>query len=169
MRKRSDLIIGVLLLVFCAVVFYETFGLTSHFLLPIGPSFLPRVWLALLGFFGLLLVIGELRTGRSSVSDNQTERAEEREVARLVKQWFNHYRLVIYSLGTFLAYILSLYVLGFLLSTVLFLALLQWILSPRQLKQLPLLLLISVISASVIYWIFQEYLHVFLPEGLLFQ
>ena len=169
MRDRSDLKIGVFLIVFCGVVFYETFGLTSHFLLPIGPSFLPRVWLALLGFLSLLLVVGELRRAWSPVSEKQTKPADERQIAKLIEQWLKHYRLVIYSLAIFLAYILSLYVLGFLLSTILFLALLQWILSPRQLKQLPLLLVISVVSASVIYLIFQKYLYVFLPEGMLFQ
>ncbi len=169
MRNRSDLIIGVLLLVFCGVIFYETFGLTRHFLLPIAPSFLPRVWLALLGFFSLLLVIGELRSGRSPGLDSQTKPAEERQIAKHIEQWLRRYRLVIYSLAIFLTYILTLYLLGFLLSTMLFLALLQWILSPRQLKQLPLLLVISVVSASVIYLIFQKYLYVFLPEGMLFQ
>jgi hypothetical protein len=169
MSNRSDLIIGVLLLGFCGVVFYETLGLTSHFLLPVGPSFFPRVWIALLGFFSLLLVASGLRRTPSSVSGRGEEPAEEAVVAQSVRQWLKHYRLVIYSLALFLAYIVSLYVLGFLLSTMIFLASLQWVLGPRELKQLPLLLFVSVVSAYVVYRIFQGYLHVFLPEGMVFQ
>ena len=169
MSKRCDLIIGLLLLVFCGVVFYETFGLTSHFLLPISPSFFPRVWIALLGLFSLLLIVSNLRRGKSSVGNAPAEPVEESRVAEFIKQRIKHYRLVIYSLATFLAYILSLSVLGFLFSTMLFLALLQWILGPRQIRQLPFLLVISIVSAYAVHWIFQGYLHVFLPEGILFQ
>jgi hypothetical protein len=79
-----------------------------------------------------------------------------------------NYRRVVLGFFVFLAYVASLNIIGYMTSTFLFILGLSWSIGPRDRRGLPKLIAVAFGTALVIYLVFEKYLFVFLPRGLLF-
>jgi putative tricarboxylic transport membrane protein len=149
--------IGLGLLGLCGLLYWQTGGIPTPPFVPIGPAVYPRVILVLLAALAVWLILGDMLT-----RPRRPTRASPPPAVPL------NYRLVVICFIIFGAYVIGLSLLGFLLATVLFVLALGWIMGPHQVRELPKLVAVAIVTSVVTYLIFEKYLHVFLPRGRLF-
>ena len=154
---RRDTAIGMGLLVFCAVLYWQAGLVSVPPFIPIGPSFYPRVMLIFLAGLAVWLIAEDLLKKRPSTGEAKkaTGRAP-------------NYRRVLWGFLIFLGYVACLDLIGFVTSTFLFILGLSWAIGPRNIREIPKLFAVAVGTALVCYLLFEKYLYVFLPRGLLF-
>lgn len=122
-------------------------------LVPIGPSFYPRIVLIVTAALSAALLATDLRRRRPS---------DAPPAARVA------YRLVLLTFLIFTVYVFVLPWLGYRVSTLLFVATLQATLDPpRSWRDWALVAVMAVVSTIVTYYVFEHYLHVLLPRGRL--
>jgi putative tricarboxylic transport membrane protein len=154
---RRDTAIGIGLLVFSAVLYWQAGLVPVPPFIPIGPSFYPRVILVFLAGLAVWLIVEDLFKKRISA----------REGKKPVSSPPN-YRRVLWGFLLFLGYVACLDLIGFVSSTFLFILGMSWAIGPRNLGEVPKLLAVAAGTALVCYLLFEKYLYVFLPRGLLF-
>jgi len=154
---RRDTVIGVGLLAFCGVLYWQTGAIATPPFVPIGPAFYPRVLLVLLAGLGVWLVVEDTLRGRGP-SQALKKPGGPRP----------NYRRVLVGFLVFMAYVASLSIIGYITSTFLFILGLSWSIGPRDRRGLPKIVAVAFGTALVIYLVFEKYLFVFLPRGFLF-
>jgi hypothetical protein len=154
---RRDTAIGIGLLVFCAVLYWQAGLVSVPPFIPIGPSFYPRVMLIFLAGLAVWLIAEDLLKKRPSTGEAKkaTDRAP-------------NYRRVLWGFLIFLGYVACLDLIGFVTSTSLFILGLSWAIGPRNVREIPKLVAVAAGTVLVCYLLFEKYLYVFLPRGLLF-
>jgi putative tricarboxylic transport membrane protein len=148
--------IGVGLLFFCGWLYANLDKIPANPLVPIGPAFYPRFLLLLIFALSLALVLQGLAARR--------EKREKKEGVTF-RNWLREYQSTLVSFCLFFLYVFLLPKLGFLFSTILFVSSLQWLLGQTVWRRLPGSLIIGIGTSVVTYWVFEKYLHVFLPRG----
>jgi putative tricarboxylic transport membrane protein len=151
---HRDAVVGGLLALLSVVLLWETREIPHPPLIPIGPAFYPRVILSIFLVLSVLLLVSGLRA-----------RAPRRDWDG--RAWFSRYRLILGSFALFGLYVLAMPVLGYLLSTGAFTLAMQWLLGRRGLRQQPWVLGVAVGTALTTYVVFERYLYVLLPRGIL--
>jgi putative tricarboxylic transport membrane protein len=154
---RRDTGIGVGLLVFCGFLYWQAGLVSAPPFVPIGPAFYPRVILILLAGLAVWLIAEDLLRRRSPA----------RKTAKPAGSAPN-YRKVLLGFIVFLAYVAGLSLIGYLAATFLFVLGLSWSIGPRNVREIPKLVMIAIATVLATYLIFEKYLYVFLPQGLLF-
>ncbi len=154
---RRDTAIGIGLLVFCAVLYWQAGLVPVPPFIPIGPSFYPRVMLIFLAGLAVWLIAEDLFKKRASAP-----------VAKKPAGPAPNYRRVLWGFLIFLGYVVGLDLIGFVVSTFLFILGLSWAIGPRSVREIPKLVAVAAGTALVCYLLFEKYLYVFLPRGLLF-
>lgn len=152
----SDRAIGVALLVFCAVMWAQTYAIkTPPFaqFQQLDSPFFPRlVIIALAAFSALLALRGQ---GRLLPSGGAAA------VARVVRDNAR----VLASLAMFVMYVVAMPLAGYVPTTAVYLAAMQLLLRRRGPVGTAAVLVVSAISAYLIALVFTTYLHVVLPRG----
>ena len=154
---KRDAGIGVGLLVFCGLLYWQAGLVSAPPFVPIGPAFFPRVILILLAGLALWLIAEDLLRRRTP-SKQQVKPTGPA----------SSYRKVLLAFSLFLGYVAGLSLIGFLTATFLFVLGLSWSIGPRKLREIPKLVAIAIGTTLATYLIFEKYLYVFLPQGLLF-
>ncbi len=154
---RRDTGIGIGLLVFCAVLYWQAGRVSAPPFVPIGPAFYPRAVLILLAGLALWLIAEDLLRGRAAA----------RKAAKPAGPAPN-YRKALLGFGLFLAYIAGMSLVGYPVATFLFVLALSWAIGPRSVRELPKLVAIAAATVLATYLVFEKYLYVFLPQGRLF-
>jgi hypothetical protein len=148
--------IGLGLLAACGLLYWQTGAIPTPPFVPIGPAFYPRIVLVLLAALAVWLILEELLTRAPRPGTAATPASR------------HNYRLVVICFLVFGGYVIGLSVLGYLLSTFLFVLGLGWSMGPRTHRELPTLFAVAAGTTIVTFLVFEKYLHVFLPRGLLF-
>lgn len=146
--RNQDRLVGVVILVVGAFLFWETFSFKTVDWEALGLPFWPRVVLTLLGALGVYLVV------RGSLDRGPFIGLEPR--AFLV-------------LAGALVYVLSIDIVGYVVATPLYVFVFHLTLggiSPRRLIEAAIL---AAAGTGLIYYVFQDALWVQFPEGVLFQ
>jgi hypothetical protein len=144
---------GLVVLAFCAVLYFLTLGIKGNPLVPIGPEFYPRIVIGVTAAFAALLVVSDLMAARGRA-------AAARPAARL------DYALVTLTFALFGIYVAALPYLGFRIATVLYVAATAALLDrPRDAKGWVKVLVLALVTAAVTYIVFERYLSVLLPRG----
>ncbi|MGH7408348.1 MAG: tripartite tricarboxylate transporter TctB family protein [Candidatus Methylomirabilales bacterium] len=152
-----DGVAGLLLLALSAVLAVQTGQIPRTPFLPLGADFFPRVLLVILAAGSLLLLaLDILRHRRQGATREGLRRF--RDVPRTIPAIF----------AVFAGYVFLMPILGFVLATLAFVAVAQPLLGPHRPRDLPRIALVAVGTATLTHLIFERYLHVFLPRGLLF-
>src|SRR5262245_32408233 len=148
---------GLVILAFCACLWWMTLGLKENPLVPIGPGFYPRIIIAVTAAFAVLVVIGDVLARRGG---GGTAPGAPAVAAKA------NYPLVLASFAVFGAYVLALPGLGFRIATFLYVAAAGALLArPLGAKRWLQLLALALLTAGVTYFVFERYLLVLLPRG----
>lgn len=143
----QDRLVGIVILVVSAFLFWETFSFKTVAWDPLGLPFWPRVVLGLLAVLGLYLTI------RGTLDDGPFARLEP--MAFLVLA------------GAF-AYVLAVDVIGYLLATPLFIFGFHLAQGGFTAKRAIEAAVVAGLGTALIYYLFQDVLLVQFPEGALF-
>ena len=154
---RRDAGIGIGLLVFCALIYWQAGIVSAPPFVPIGPAFYPRVILILLAGLAVWLIAEDILRRRVPSPAVKKPAGTTPDYGRVVLAFF-----------VFLGYVVALSLLGYVTSTFLFVIGLSWSIGPRNMREMPKLFAVAVGTALVTYLVFEKYLYVFLPRGLLF-
>jgi len=149
--------IGIGLLAFCGLLYWQAGLVSVPPFVPIGPSFYPRVILILMAGLAVWLVAEDLLK----------RRAPARQAQKAAGPPLN-YRRVLLAFIIFFGYVTCLSLIGYLTATFLFVLGLCWSIGPRDVREIPKLIAIAIGTALATYMIFEKYLYVFLPRGMLF-
>ena len=129
----------------------------------IGPAAYPRLLLvSILILLGITLfntirkISIEQKSGNIEISFKE------------VKNMLLKYKKVIITLLLFAAYIYFMYFLGFRIATFTYLFISQWYLSSREKKDIPKILITSIIIAFGVSYFFEMFLGVIFPRGVIF-
>jgi len=164
---KQDQVIGIILIVFAGIMYYQTTILPPALFGDIGAAFVPKIWFTILCICGVSLIV----TGAVKDKKNKTSGADDVAVERFgarVKAFFTHYRFVLAGFIIFFLYILFMKYIGYLYSSLLFMPVMMWVLGPKTQKSIPIIALTTVGVTGIIYWGFVKVLKVFLPSGSLF-
>jgi len=153
---HRDAVVGGLLALLSLFLLWKTGEIPHPPLIPIGPAFYPRVILTIFLVLSLLLVVSGFRA--QAVPRRWSWRA-----------WFARYRVILGCFVVFCAYVLALPILGYLLATALFTVVMQWLLGRHGLRRLPGVLAVAIGTSLGTYFIFELYLYVLLPRGILIR
>lgn len=151
---------GVAALLFLALSFLLTVqarDIPRSPFLPLGADFFPRVLLVILAAGSLLLLALDILRHRQKRAPGEGV-PRFREVPRSIPAIF----------ALFAGYVFLMPVLGFALATLGFVAVAQILLGPHRPRDFPRIALVAVGTATLTSLIFERYLHVFLPRGVLF-
>lgn len=154
---RRDAGIGVGLLAFCGLLYWQAGLVSVPPFVPIGPAFYPRVILIFLAGLAVWLIVEDLLKKRVPAREAKKPAAPS-----------PNYRRVLLGFIVFLGYVAGLSLIGYLTATFLFVLGLSWAIGPRNIREMPKLIAIAIGTALVTFLIFEKYLYVFLPRGLLF-
>jgi len=152
-----DGVAGLLLLALSILLAIQTREIPRSPFLPLGADFLPQVLLAILAAGGLLLLVQDLLRHRRQRAPREGL-SRFRDVPGTIPAIF----------AAFAGYVLLMPTLGFFLATLAFVAVAQVLLGPYRPRDLPRIALVAVGTATLTYMIFERYLHVLLPRGVLF-
>jgi len=149
--------IGIGLLAICGLLYWQAGLVSVPPFVPIGPSFYPRVILILLAGLAVWLIAEDLLK----------RRAPARHAKKAAGSPLD-YRRVLLGFIIFFAYVACLTLIGYLTATVFFVLGLSWSIGPRDVREIPKLIAVAIGTALATYLVFEKYLYVFLPRGLLF-
>ena len=164
---KQDKVIGIILIVFSALMYYQTTHLPSPLFGDVGAAFVPKIWFAILGICGVSLTVTGFVRDRKNRASGTDEVAVDHFSVR-IKEFFIHYRFVFAGFIIFFLYIFLMKYIGYLYSTLLFMPVMMWILGPKTGKSVAIIALTSVGVTGIIYFGFVKVLKVFLPSGSLF-
>jgi hypothetical protein len=143
---------GLVVLAFCAVLYWLTLGLKGNPLVPIGPAFYPRIVIGITAAFAALLVAADLLA-----------RGKTASARAAVKP---NYALVASTFAVFGVYVGALPYLGFRVATLLYIVVAAALLArPRGLAGWAKVVVLALVTALLTYFVFERYLSVLLPRG----
>lgn len=154
---RGDIRIGLGLLAFCGVMYWQAGLAPSPPFVPYGPAFYPRVILVVLAGLALWLIVETWSRGPAAAGAASKRAGQPPD-----------YRRVVLGFAIFLGYVGGLSMLGYCAATFLFVLGMSWALGPRRAAELPKLLAVAFGTTAGTFLLFEKYLHVFLPRGILF-
>jgi hypothetical protein len=149
--------IGIGLLALCALLYWQAGLASAPPFVPIGPSFYPRVILLLTAGLAVWLIAEELFKKRAPAG--QVKKAAGSP---------SNYRRVVLGFIVFFGYVACLTLIGYVVATFLFVLGLSWAIGPRDVREIPKLMAVAIGTAVATYLVFEKYLYVFLPRGMLF-
>ena len=154
--KRADVIIGVILIMFAAWIYWYTARTlpTEAQMYTLGPDVFPKLLALLLAFLSLTLIVTALIKGRAQGIPDTGGRI--RAMSLLSSSIFR-------AVVAMVIYIAIMPSVGYIPSTVLFLAFLIWAFGGKKAAQM--LIPAAIVTASL-YLLFGVVLNVLLPPGV---
>ncbi len=155
-KEQGDLLMAAVLLAFTVLFYLLTYKFSGYSMEEnthdVGPAFMPRLMLAVMGLESLgLLIASWLKIARSSKPATPMPGVLQRRP--------------VVMLAAFLAYIWLTALFGFMIATVAFMLLSLFLLGVRGLWTL---LLVPPAMTAGTYFLFSKVLNIFLPVGSLF-
>lgn len=156
-RLNRDTITAVLLLLFCGMLYQQTFFVRKVPFSIMGSEVWPRVILTALFILLLIYLFKSLITPPKEVIEK-----------RSLKVWLDMYRNPLWCFGMFFLFLISLPYLGMLISGILFVFITQTIIGSRDKRSLILHALVSLGAVGGMWAVFRFGLGVVMPAGSLF-
>ena len=155
----NEMIAGILLLILSIVVYLETLKMPPFEYGVIGDAAFPQGIAILMGLLSIILIVDKL----IGLSKNK----EKRKPVDF-QELYREYRLVIVSLISFIVYICLIKWLGFVLPTFVYVVSISWFLSPKLIKNIPVIIIVALVLSIGMQQFFQSILGVSFPAGRLF-
>lgn len=160
-RVNRDVVVALLLLLFCGVFFWESFNIRLTDYGQMNSAVWPRAVLAALTLASVIYLAQALR-GDFAPAPGADE--ETRESHGLLA-WIASYRNAFFCYGLFLLFLLTLPFFGMLIGGILFVFLALTFLGSLELRLVPVHAAVAVGTVGAMWAIFTFGLRVFLPEG----
>ena len=167
---KEDKAIGIILVVFSGVMYYQTLEFPPAMFGTLGAGFFPQILFALLGLAGAALTISGFIRDRKRDDGERPEKRKPRETQlwTTITESLHYHSHVIISFFCFFSYIVLMSYFGYIIATLIFMPILMWTLGPRNRRAIPITIIVSLGMTFVMYFAFIKFLKVFLPEGSLF-
>lgn len=162
LKKYKEALCGIFLIVLAIGLFILSFGIKSVALNLIKADFFPRLCAA------LFLILGLIQTGVGLAEAKKY--APDQEEAALPFWKDDRTVSMLETLALIMFYILMMKPVGFAISTFLYLVAQMYVLTPKEKRtrcNVVLFVVISLISASLIYLLFVKVFYLMLPAGIL--
>lgn len=156
-RLNRDTVTAVLLLLFCGLLFQQTFFVRKVPFSIMGSEVWPRVILIALFILLLIYLFKSLITPPKNVTEK-----------RSLKVWLEMYRNPMLCFGMFFLFLLALPYVGILIGGILFVFITQTLIGSRDKRSLILHALVSVGAVGGMWAVFRFGLGVVMPTGSLF-
>ncbi|WP_110686313.1 tripartite tricarboxylate transporter TctB family protein [Salinicola aestuarinus] len=156
-QALANAVLNAVLAALFAALFVQADALPSSMWEPLGSGSFPRLVLAALVVFNVLILVQSVLSLR---------RHDPAGGPGMIA-WCLQRRLAFATLAAFTLYALLMPWLGFPLASLLFLAGVQWTLGARRGKRLAIALVVSVVFSLGLYWLFGEVFRISLPAGRL--
>lgn len=156
-RLNRDTVTAVLLLLFCGLLYRQTFFVRKVPFSIMGSEVWPRVILTALFILLLIYLFKSLITPPKNTLDK-----------RPLKVWLEMYRNPLWCFGMFFLFLISLPYFGMLLSGILFVFITQTIIGSRDKRSLILHAMVAVGAVGGMWAVFRFGLGVVMPTGSLF-
>ena len=176
--RNKELLVGVIFLIvgvaYFALAFtipsYDAYGGSSV----VDSSFVPKVIGALMTVLSVLQLVFSLRAGKNQPPAAASTKPTEEDGTFKVEDWDDDAanrnadtKALIAIFAILIVYMALMSVLGFLISSALFLFATMMLLTPKQKRKLPVIVILSVIVAIGVYYLFVYGLDMVLPAGIL--
>ena len=176
--RNKELLVGVIFLIvgvaYFALAFtipsYDAYGGSSV----VDSSFVPKVIGALMTVLSVLQLVFSLRAGKNPPPAAHSAKPTEEDGTFKVEDWDDDAanrnadtKALIAIFAILIVYMALMSVLGFLISSALFLFATMMLLTPKQKRKLPVIVILSVIVAIGVYYLFVYGLDMVLPAGIL--
>ncbi len=167
-RVNRDVVVALLLLVFCGVFFWESTNIRLTDYASMNSRVWPQLVLGALTLAALVYLWQALKGDlvRTAVETVETERGADEQG---LLGWVRHYRNPLICYALFLGFLLTLDFLGLLIGGSLFVFLALSLLGRPTLSLIPLHAAIAIGSVGAMWAVFTFGLRVFLPEGELLR
>lgn len=165
-RVNRDVVVALVLLLFCGVFFWESFNIRLTDFGQMNSAVWPRAVLAALTLASLIYLAQALR-GNFKAETEDAERAEGAPKEPGLMAWVASYRNAFYCYGLFLLFLLTLPFFGMLIGGILFVFCALTLLGSMELRLVPIHAAVAVGTVGAMWAIFTFGLRVFLPEGVL--
>jgi len=162
-RLNRDVIVAVVLLVFCGVFFWASFDIRHPEYGELMPSTWPRVVLIMLAFLSMIYLFQSLRRGGDGEKDGGARRAAG------FRGWLAYWRNPIWCFGLFFVYLATLPVLGMLIGGVLFVFVVLGMVGGWKGTKPLIHGAIAVLTIGGMWSLFTFGLDVMLPRGIIFN
>ena len=156
-KKYNDIYAGGLILVIGAVLLAASFFVPKGSAVTIGSDFMPKVTCGLMTVLGLWILKEGLAAARK-----YNEHADHQEAAGKA-----HYKELLISIVLLFVYMLLLVPVGFLIMTTIYIGFQATILAPSEKKRPVKFMIIGLVAAVVIYFVFRNVFVLMLPAGIL--
>ena len=161
-RVNRDVVVALVLLLFCGVFFWESFNIRLTDFGQMDSTVWPRLILGALTLACLVYLGQSLRAG-PTLEDT----GDPAPAGGGLGAWFERYRNVFVCYGLFLIFLLTLPILGMLIGGILFVFFALTVLGRPSLRLVPLHAAIAICTVGAMWSVFTFGLRVFLPEGVL--
>ncbi|GGB38990.1 hypothetical protein GCM10011409_15650 [Lentibacillus populi] len=189
--KTKDLIAAIALLIISIIIYTDTFNMKTLTVSQVGPDFAPRV--VSIGIFILSLILlfqtlkdwimaaknvssakasyikdaKEMESNKGYENDNDVQ---DHVSATLIEdkasRWLR-YKNVLITTVLIVLYILLMPIIGFLITTAVYLFIQFCLLGQRKYWNIPLFLILSILTSVIVYYVFRLGFEVMLPAGIL--
>ncbi len=159
-RLNQDVIVSILLLLFCGVMFHASGDIKITDFGTMPSNVWPRVILVALAIFSALLLLRSLRAPAVEEEAIREDNAES-------EGFFSRYRNAFFIYALFFGFLLTLDLFGMLLGGILFVFLCLSALGEITVRNLVIHLMVAVVAVGAMWAIFTFALQVLLPEGSL--
>lgn len=158
----KDRVSVLILLIFCAFFYYQTYQIPDKGFTGLDAAFFPRIILGLIAVLAVFMMVRSLSSSYKERKNVQEKGRTEQENQKGWKVW------TIFAL--FGLFILSTTILGFIISSFCFMIVVYFIVLSRErtLKQHILTMVSLLVVSYVLAFIFRNYLNVLLPQGIFF-
>ncbi|RJQ52253.1 MAG: tripartite tricarboxylate transporter TctB family protein [Desulfobacteraceae bacterium] len=163
----SDQVIGILLVLFSAGMYYKADRLPEGTFGTMGPAFFPKILFILLAVAGGVLTACAYRKKRGRTGE-QTEPMHKKPFGTAAKEIASAHKNVIVSFLLFFGYVLVMYYFGYTLATLVFMPIMMGFLGPRTRSSAVIAAAVTIGVTFGIHFGFEKLLDIFLPSGSLF-
>ncbi len=162
-RVNRDVVVALLLLLFCGVFFWESFNIRLTDYGQMNSAVWPRAVLAALALASVIYLAQALRGNFAPAP----EAGDEAPRSHGLLTWLASYRNAFFCYGLFLLFLLTLPFFGMLIGGILFVFFALTFLGSLELRLVPIHAAVAVGTVGAMWAIFTFGLRVFLPEGAL--
>jgi hypothetical protein len=158
-NKFADIISGTILLIISLIIFIFANKIPRLVVTSIGPGFMPKFVAIIMGGLSILLIIKGILE-KSVIVENEKIPTHQNENI-LVKY------IDFITVALLFAYAIGIAKLGFILATILYLVIHISIMGFKERQNIIITILIAIVFAVGIYFLFTKVLYVMLPAGIL--